>query len=131
MRLMSEQTHIEGTAEFVKHTSEFEEIKGQLIDAGSATEQAAAGDHATASQIDQAQAVNWQTWFTQRWYAVPVLARSQTIRFTYMTNVVSDTPPEIFVSCQKAGVRVKRKQPYQPVWHLWGYRLPRQESPEW
>ena len=124
MRLMSEQTHIEGTTEFVKHTSEYEEIKGQLIDAGSATEQArAAGDHATALQIDQAQAVNWQTWFTQRWYAVPVLARGQTIRFTYMTNVVSHTPPEVFVSCQKAGVRVKRKQPYQPVWHLWGVPL--------
>ena len=37
-----------------------------------------------------------------------------------MTNVVSDTPPGIFLSCQKAGVRVKYKQPYQPIWHLWG-----------
>ena len=46
--------------------------------------------------------------------------RGQTIRFTYMTNFVSDTPPGIFLSCQKAGVRVKYKQPYQPIGHLWG-----------
>ena len=124
MRLMSEQTHVEGTAEFLKHTPEYEEIKDQLITAASAIEQArATGDHATAAQIDEAQATNWQTWLTQRWYSVPVLARGQTVKFTYMTNVVSDTPPVIFLSCQKAGVRVKYKQPYQPIWHLWGVPL--------
>ena len=26
-------------------------------------------------------------------------------------------------SCQKAGVRVKYKQPYHPIWHLWGVPL--------
>ena len=124
MRLMSEQTHVEGTAEIVKHTPEYEEIKDQLVKAVRATEQArAAGDQAAAAQIDQSQAANWQTWNTQRWYAVPVLARGQTVRFTYMTNVVSETVPAIFLSCQKAGVRVKDKQPYQPIWHLWGIPL--------
>ncbi len=119
MRLMSEQTHVEGTAEFLKHTPEYEEIKSQLTTAASAMEQSRA-----AAQIDQAQAAeNWQTWVTQRWYAIPVLARGQTIRFTYMTNVVSNTDPNIFLSCQKAGVRVKYKQPYQPIWHLWGVPL--------
>ena len=130
MRLMSEQAHVEGTAEFLKHTLDLDEIKNQLMNAFSGVEQArAAGDHATAAQINQAQAANWQTWFRQRWYAVPVLARGQTIRFTYMTNVVSNTAPEIILSCQKAGVRVKYKQPYQPIWHLWGYRLSRRASP--
>ena len=124
MRLMSEQTLLEGTVEFLKHTPEYEEIKGQLINAFNAREQArTAGDHATAAQIDQAQAANRQIWLTQRWYTVPVLARGQTVRFTYMTNVVSDTPPGIFLSCQKAGVRAKYKQPYQPIWHLWGVPL--------
>ena len=124
MRLMSEQTHVEGTAEIVKHTPEYEEIKGELVDAVRATEQArAAGDHETAGQIEQAQTANWHRWFTQRWYQVPVLARGQSIRFTYMTNVVSDTAPVVFLSCQKAGVRMKYKQPYQPIWHLWGIPL--------
>ena len=124
MRLMSEQTHVEGTAEFLMHTPDYEEIKSQLMNAISELEQArAAGDHATEAQIEQAQSANWQTLFTQRWYAVPVLARGQTIRFTYMTDVKSDSAPAIFLSCQKAGVRVKYKQPYQPIWHLWGVPL--------
>ena len=124
MRLMSEQTHVEGTVEFLKHTGEYEEIKSQLMNAVAGVKEArAAGDDATATQVDQAQAANWQTWFTQRWYEVPVLARGQTIRFTYMTNVLSNAKPAIFISCQKAGVRVKYKQPYQPIWHLWGVPL--------
>ena len=53
MRLMSEQTHVEGTMEFLKHTTEYEEIKEQLIDAVTKVEEAkAAGDHARATQID-------------------------------------------------------------------------------
>ena len=31
---MSEQTHIEGTVEFLKHTAEYEGIKSQLIITG-------------------------------------------------------------------------------------------------
>ena len=124
MRLMSEETHVEGTVEFLKHTPEYDEIKSQLMNAVRGAAQArAAGDHAMETQINQAQAANWQTWFTQRWYAAPVLARGQTIRFMYMTNVVTDTDPAIFISCQKAGVRVKYKQPYQPISHLWGVPL--------
>ena len=34
VRLMSEQTHVEGTVEFLKHTAEYEEIKSQLINTG-------------------------------------------------------------------------------------------------
>ncbi len=124
MRLMSEQTHIEGTIEFLKHTAEYEEIKSQLINAVTEVEKAkATGDYITADQIDQTQVANWRTWSTQRWYEVPVLARGQTIKFSYMTNVLSNVDPEIYISCQKAGVRVKYKQPYQPVWHLWGVPL--------
>ena len=124
MRLMSEQTLVEGTVEVIKHTVEYEGIKSQLTDAVRKIERAkAVGEHAAATQIDQAQAANWRTWLTQRWYAVPVLARGQSIRFTYMTNVLSDANPAIFISCQKAGVRVRYKQPYQPVWHLWGVPL--------
>ena len=124
MRLMSEQTHVEGTVEFLKHTGEGEEIKRQLMNAVAGVKEArAAGDDATATQIDQAQAANWRTWSTQRWYEVPVLARGQTIRFTYMTNVLSNANPAIRISCQKAGVRVKYKQPYQPIWHLLGVPL--------
>ena len=124
MRLMSEQTHVEGTVEIVRHTAEYDEIKSQLINSAASAEQArAAGDHATATQIDQAQATNRRTWLTQRWYTVPVLARGQTIRFTYMTNVLSDKGPAILMSCQKAGVRVEYKELYQPVWHLWGVPL--------
>lgn len=120
MHLMSEQTHIVGTIEFLKHTAEYEEIKSQLMNAVAKVEKAkATEDYVTADQIDQAQATNWQVWRTQRWYEVPVLARGQTIRFTYMTNVLSNADPAIHISCQKAGVRVKYKQPYQPVWHLW------------
>ena len=124
MRLMSEQTRVEGTIEILKHTSEYEEIKRQLIEAVTNLETAnAAGDLSAATRIEQAQANNWQTWFTQRWYQLPVLARSQTIRFTYMSNVISNADPTILVSCQKAGVRVTYKQPYQPIWHLWGVSL--------
>ena len=62
-------------------------------------------------------------WYGQRWYRVPVFGRGQTIRFTYMTNLQSDDDPMIFISCQKAGVRVKYKQPYQPIWQVWGVPL--------
>lgn len=124
MRLMSERTHIEGTAEHLKHTAEYEEIKSRLANAIERAESAkAVGDNATAEQINQAQSDNWLTWFKQRWYQVPTFARGQTIRFTYMTNVVSNDNPTIGISCQKAGVRVKYKQPYQPIWHLWGVPL--------
>ena len=124
MQLMSEQTHIEGTAERLKHTAEYEEIKVRLTNSIAEAESAkAAGDIAKAERINQAQADNWRTWFTQRWYEVPTLARGQTIRFTYMTNVVSSDNPAMIISCQKAGVRVKYKQPYQPIWHLWGVPL--------
>ena len=123
---MREQTDVEGTAEFVKHAPEYEETKGQLTKAANVTQQArVAGDHATAAQIDEAQAANWYTWFTQRWYAVPVLARGQTLRFTYMTKVVTDTAP-VGLFCQRAGVRVKHKQPYQTVWYVW--RIPLAEA---
>ena len=85
MQLMTEKTHIEGTVESLKHTAEYEEIKNQLQNAVAGIEKAKAlGDDATAYRIDQAQATNRQIWFTQRWYEVPVLARGQTIRFTYM-----------------------------------------------
>ena len=124
MRLMSEQTYVEGTVEFLKHTAEYEEIKNQLKDAITTARRArSAGDTATADQIDEAQAANWRTWSTQRWYSVPVLGRGQTIRFTYMTDVTSGDGPAILISCQKAGVRVRYKEPYQPVWHLWGVPL--------
>ena len=123
MQLMSEQTHIEDTVEFLKHTAECEEIKSQLMNAIARVEEAkAAGDEAAAARINQAQAANWRTWFAQRWYEVPVFARGQTIRFTYMMNVLS-VDPAILLSCQKAGVRVKYKQPYHPIWHLWGVPL--------
>ena len=124
MRLLSEQTHVEGTVEVLRHTVEYEEIKAQLMNAISQGKQAReVGDYATVNQIDESQANNWQIWFSQRWYQVPVFARGQTIRFTYMTNVISDADPVLLISCQKAGVRVKYKQPYQPIWHLWGVPL--------
>ena len=124
MQLMTEQTHIEGTVEFLKHTAKYEEIKNQLQIAVAGIERAkAVGDYATVDQINQSQSTNWQMWFTQRWYEVPVLARGQAIRFTYMMNVLSNVDPSIHISCQKAGVRVKYKQPYQPIWHIWGVPL--------
>ena len=124
MQLMSEQTHVEGTVEFLKHSDEFDEIKGQLVAAvASAANAKAAGDHALATQIEQGQASNWGTWLNQRGYAISVFARGQTIRLTYMTNVISSEAPAIFISCQKAGVRVKYKKPYQPIWHVWGVPL--------
>ena len=124
MRLMSEQTSIAGTVEFLKHTPEFENIKSRLTDAITNTEKViATQDEATVRNLNQYIDTELLRWYTNRWYAVPVLARGQMIKFTYMTNVISDSDPEIFISCQKAGVRVKYKQPYQPVWHLWGVPL--------
>lgn len=124
MHLMSEQTHIEGTAEFLRHTAEYEEIKNELRNAiAQAAEVKAAGDEATATQIEHANAALWRAWLTQRCYEVPVLSRGQTITFTYMTNVLSNADPSILISCQKAGVRVKYKQPYQPIWHVWNVPL--------
>ncbi|MYF98474.1 hypothetical protein F4212_04970 [Candidatus Poribacteria bacterium] len=124
MQLMTEKTHIEGTVEFLKHTAEYEDMKKSLQNSIEEIERArAAGDDVTAAQIHQTQAANWEMWSNQRWYEVPVLARGQTIRFTYMTNILSDVDPVIFISCQKAGIRVKYKQPYQPIWHLWGVPL--------
>lgn len=40
-----------------------------------------------------------------------------------MMDVTSNVSPVVHLSCQKAGVRLKYKQPYQPVWHLWGVPL--------
>ena len=121
MRLMSEQTHVEDTVDILKHTAEYEEIKDQLMCAIARAEKArTAGDVATATQINEAQATNWRIWFTQRWYSVPVLGRGQTIRFAYMTDTASGVDPAIFISCQKAGIRMRYKQPYQPASHLWG-----------
>ena len=124
MHFMSEQTLVEDTVEFLRHTAEFEEIKNQVLNAPSEVELAKdAGDHARAQMLQQVIDGNWRTLSTNRWYAVPVLARGQAIRFTYMTNVQSDARPDISLSCQKAGVRLKYKEPYQPVWHLWGVSL--------
>ncbi len=124
MQLMSEQTYIEGTANGLEHTTEYREIVNQLLQSIEASQRAnAAGDNATASEINSSQAANWRNYLTQRWYEVPVLNRGQTIRFTYLTNVQTNVSPLIVVECQKAGVQVKFKQPYQPVWHLWGVPL--------
>ncbi|MDE0534436.1 MAG: hypothetical protein OXI01_23740 [Albidovulum sp.] len=124
MHLMSEQTHVEGTVDYLRHTAEFDEIKSQLTNAFGEVENArVAGDHAKTQMLDRTIESNWRTFSTSRWYAVPVLARGQAVRFAYMTNVLSDASPEIFISCQKAGVRLKYKEPYQPVWHLWGVSL--------
>ena len=123
LKLMSEQTHIEGTVDFLKYTAEYEGIKSQLLNAVAEKENAMVVDDATENKINQTQASNWKMWSSQRWYKVPVFARGQTIKFTYMTNVLSDVDPVIHISCQKAGIRVKYKQPYQPIWHLWGVPL--------
>lgn len=124
MQLMTEQAYIEGTVEVLKYTVEFEEIKNQLeFTMAGVREAKAVDDFKTATQLDEAQIENWRIWLGQRWYKVPVFARGQTIRFTYMMNVMSNVNPALIVSCQKAGVRVKYKQPYQPIWHLWGIPL--------
>ena len=124
MQLMSEQTHIEGTVDVLKHTTEFEEITCHLSDTITEVKHAEdTGDYAKVQALHQIIDSQWPTWATGRWYAVPVLTRGQTIRFTYMTNVSSKANPEIFISCQKAGVRLKYKEPYQLVWHLWGVSL--------
>ena len=124
MHLMSEQTHVEDTVEFLRHTAEFVEIRNRMMNASSELEQARVSeDHARAKMLEQVVDADWRTLSTNRWYSVPVLARGQAIRFTYMTNVLSQASPEIFLSCQKAGVRVKYKEPYRPVWHLWGVPL--------
>lgn len=124
MTLLSEQTHIEGTVEVLSHTAEYEKIKNQLRNSIAEIEELnSIGDHIKAGQIQRSQADNWRIWNSQRWYRVPVLGRGQTIRFTYMTNLPFNDDPVIYISCQKAGVRVKYKQPYQPVWHLWGVPL--------
>lgn len=102
MRLTSEQAHVEGTAKFLKHASEYAEIKGQSIGAVRAPIQVrAVGDHTTASQFDQAQAVTWHTWLAQRWYVVPLVTPGQSFTFTYVTNVVSDARPGISLPARK------------------------------
>jgi len=122
--LMTESTYIEGIVEFLKHTLEYEKIKKELQNSiAQKTRAQDAGDYGALAQISQDQANNWKIWSKQRWYEVPVLARGQALRFTYMTNVLSNVDPVIHISCQKAGVRVKYKQLYQPVWDIWGVPL--------
>ncbi len=122
--LMSEQTNIEGTVDTLEHTTQYQEIVNRLIESlGKIKAAKATGDDATVSAIYSSQAANWRIYRTQRWYEVPVLARGQTIRATYLTNVLTNTDPIIHVSCQKAGVRLKYKQPYQPIWHIFGVPL--------
>ena len=124
MILLSENAYIEGTVDILNHTERFEQIKNQLLNSIAETDKfSAAGEEVKASQIHQAQAANWKLWNKQRWYRVPVLTRGQTVRFTYMTNLPSNDDPAIFISCQKAGVRVKYKLPYQPVLELFGVPL--------
>ena len=124
MYLMSEHTHVEDTVEILRHTSDFEEIRNRMMNASGELEQAReARDPARVRMLEQVVHADWQTLSTNRWYAVPTIARGQAIRFTYMTNVMSDASPLIFLSCQKAGVRLKYKEPYQPISHLWGVSL--------
>lgn len=124
MQLMSEDTHVEGTVEFLKHTAEFEAIKHDLDNAMVGIQNAKnLGDNEEVLRLQKTVAPRWSTWKTNRWYAVPVMSRGQKIRFTYMTSVLSNTKPIILISCQKAGVRLKYKEPYQPVTHLWGVSL--------
>ena len=124
MELLSEQTHIEGTVDRLEYAADFTDIKNQIIRAAAKEEKAVnRGDYETGLLINKAHEGNLRIWSTQRWYDIPVLARGQTINFTYMTNIKSNLEPKLFISCQKAGVRVKYKLPYQPVWHLWGVPL--------
>ena len=124
LELMTEQTRIEDSVETLRYTAEYEKIKAQLHNSPAEIQRArASGNHERVAQIEQIQRLNWRIRLSQRWYEVPVLTRGQTIRFTYMTNAPSNEDPLIHVSCHKAGVRVKYKQPYQPIWHLWGVPL--------
>lgn len=124
MRFMSEQTHIDGTVDSLEHSPEFEVIKNELVTYNRQIELAKSnGDEEATMRLYQSQAEKLRTWYSQRWYVVPVLARGQTIRFTYLTNVESDQAPQIRISCQKSGVRIKYRLPYQVLWHIWGVPL--------
>lgn len=124
MQIMSEQTVVEGTIEVVNYSEDYEEIKRKIQDNVARIEHAnSIGDENLANQLIMENSKYWPTWFGQRWYQIPVFARNQTIRFTYTTNVFPDNEPAILVSSQNAGVRIKYKQPYQPIWHLWGIPL--------
>ena len=118
MHLVSEQTHVGGTIEQLKHTAEFQTLAAYLMN-GNTDVEPDSEDLSSTHQRDNA----WLKWWTQRCYDIPVITRGQTIRFTYMTNVITSMPPIIHMSCQKAGVRLKYKQPYQVVAQLWGVPL--------
>ncbi len=124
MVLMTEQTLIQGTVENLKYSPEFEKIFNKMVNATTKINDLnVVGKTQEIAKIRLNQQKNWQTYTTSRGYFVPMLGRGQTIKLTYMTEVKSGAYPAIYIACQKAGVRVKYKEPYQPVWHIWGVPL--------
>ncbi|MCY4260723.1 MAG: hypothetical protein OXC91_10735 [Rhodobacteraceae bacterium] len=121
MRLASESAYIEGEPIALKHTGEHQGEWTRLGKAIENREQAmTSGDQAEVQRLNHAMDPIFRSLSTSRCYAVPVLMRGQTARFTHMTKVAHNAEPGIFLSCQKAGVRVQYKEPFQPIWHLWG-----------
>lgn len=56
----------------------------------------------------------------QRWYAVPVLNRGQSILITYLLNCGPSIEPFALASCQSAGIVLKQKSYEPPTTHVWG-----------
>lgn len=124
IRIMSEKTNIEGTIEALNHSKDYEEIKSKLMENMTNIKRAnSIGDEDLAGKLKLEISKYRPIWFGQRWYQIPVFSRNQTIRFTYTTDVLPSNEPDIRISSQNAGVRIKHKQLYQPIWHLWGIPL--------
>ena len=115
--LLTEQTHIEGTIEFVDLTKEYmdriekdSDWEKMIFEAGTQDEDA------NKKRLDADAGFR----HGQRHYTVPVLNRGQTIRLTYLVAAAPNTSPFINVTTQTKGVRIKEKPYPQAISHLWG-----------
>jgi len=123
-RLASASACIEGEPIALTHTDEHQGEWDSYKEAWEHRECAkASGDQAGLQHWDDAVQAAIKNLSTRRCYAVSVLNRGQTTRFTHMMEFAHGADPGIFLSCQKAGVRVQYKDPYQPLWHVWSVPL--------
>ncbi len=121
MRLVSEFVRIEGEPIILKYTEEHRgewDCFWQAFESRKRAE--TSGNQAEVQRLDQVIEPMYRNLSTSRCYAVPVFSRGQTIRFTHMTEVAHGAKPGISLFCQKAGVRIQYKAPYQPIGEMWG-----------
>ena len=102
--LLSESSIVEGTAEILHYTDDFNNRAGLNR------------NERTQTQIDIS--------LIERSYDVPVFNRGQIITISYLVNAAPNVEPLVHLSCLSKGVKVKRLLDIPPTSHVWGIPIP-------